>query len=130
MDYRLLVLAALLMVSALMFGCINQNNGVPDYLAAVDVKVFDGEKYLVDKTVTVGHGTNGLDIMEEATEIEYTMQAYGAFVTSIAGREAAQDEYWALYVNREYADKGISLYEAENGMEIEWKLENINEAFK
>ena len=47
------------------------------------------------------------------------------FVNKIEGAIPEENEYVAIYVNGEYAQEGISTLKAENGMEIEFRVEEI-----
>ncbi|MFH1587447.1 MAG: DUF4430 domain-containing protein [Candidatus Diapherotrites archaeon] len=80
---------------------------------------------LVNASVEVAQGSNGLDAMKKVTEVQYQDSAYGAFVQGIGGVESDDFYYWALYVNGSYADRAIDQYEMEEGMEILWKFEEI-----
>jgi hypothetical protein len=49
----------------------------------------------------------------------------GEYVTSINGREAAADEFWAFYVNSAQATEGAGTYKAKAGDKLEFRIEKI-----
>jgi len=77
--------------------------------------------------VETEQGTNLFEILKEKADIGYQEFELGAFIDEIGGVKPGVNEYWALYVNDEYAEKGISDYTAEDGMIIEWKIESFED---
>jgi len=71
-------------------------------------------------------GENAFEIMQKSLSVEFQNSTIGPFITSINGVKAGEGEYWALYVNGEYAQKGISLYTIDSDLNIEWKLEKAS----
>lgn len=71
-------------------------------------------------------GENAFELMQKTMAVEFQNTSIGPFITSINGKKAGSDEYWALYVNGEYAQKGINQYTIEGDTMIEWKLEKVS----
>ena len=121
------------MASVVILGCTNQSNTGEVVLAkeeTVTVKVLlekDGE--ITEKEVEMEKGSNGLDAVKKAFRIEATEYATGSFVNSINGITPEEGYFWGLYVNGEFAEKAIDLYEVKEGMEIKWKYTRFEEAF-
>ncbi len=94
------------------------------------LKYFDENgKTIVDESSEVQKGTNAFEAMKSKVEVDYDLYAIGAFVKGINGVFPPKGYYLALYVNGEYARKGISGYTVNNDMTVEWKTEKI-ESFK
>ncbi|MYA16275.1 MAG: DUF4430 domain-containing protein, partial [Gammaproteobacteria bacterium] len=54
-------------------------------------------------------GTKGIDFMDEVVDMEYRRYpGVGVFVTSLCGVEAPNGAFWALSIDGERAEKGIS----------------------
>ena len=77
-----------------------------------------------DITVEVNVGTNAFDAMLEAFGAENIVYkeyiGIGAFVTAINGVAIDAENYWALQVNAEHAQQGISAYTIEDDLEFKW----------
>ncbi len=79
--------------------------------------------------------TYGLDLEEGKNALEATKNVTGGQVTldksglvgSINGVKAdtSKKEYWAFYVNGEYAQVGPADYKVKQGDKIEWKIETF-----
>lgn len=68
-------------------------------------------------------GRTALELLLQA-DPSATLEGEGenAFVTGIGGREAGENEFWALYVDGEPAQVGAGSLVTEDGQEITWKL--------
>lgn len=86
--------------------------------------IADGEN-VVEKTLEVAKGTSALDALKQATEVGEKEFEFGAFVTSIAGIDAGQSNYWAFYVDGQYAEKGLDQYFLEKDSSVRLVLEKI-----
>ena len=78
----------------------------------VTVKIDGGSAMTFTYTVHTD-GKYLIDVMNEMKESEmFTFETqdsqYGAYVTSINGKEADSSHYWAIYVNDDYGQYGIS----------------------
>jgi hypothetical protein len=91
------------------------------------LKLFNEEGQLIlDESLEVEPGTNAFEAMQKIAEVEYEdYGSMGAFVKGINGIRPGQGNYLALYVNGEYANKGISSHSIEDDTLIEWKIEKI-----
>ncbi|WP_278234638.1 DUF4430 domain-containing protein [Isoptericola sp. AK164] len=91
----------------------------------------DAEESSEDVTELTYPGQDGetaLDLLLEADpEAEVTGEGDMAYVTGIQGHAADEDEFWALSVDGEMAQVGAGSLETEDGQEIQWKLEEIEE---
>ncbi|MFH1255660.1 MAG: DUF4430 domain-containing protein [Candidatus Diapherotrites archaeon] len=115
-------------MALLMSGCTSSGNDATiGGTINVKIKIIDAEgKALVDKTIPMDKSADGFSALKAATTVTYQDTAYGPFITGIAGVDAGNDNYWALYVNGEYADKGVNQYKLEEDTTIEWKLEKVD----
>jgi len=117
----------LLTVSALLSGCLSQtNDGTQPVSVSVSV-VADGQ-VLAQASGSFPAGTTALDALKPLIPLAYTDSPLGAFVTSVAGKPAPDDYYWALYVDDEYAKVGVSMLRLEKETRLEWRLEKIVDA--
>ena len=68
-------------------------------------------------------GKDALTVLKHQTSIE---QDSSGLVVSINKRKAdpAKKEFWAFYVNGEFAQVGPAEYMTKEGDQIEWKIEN------
>lgn len=123
------MLSLLLMAVAGISGCITQsNNDANAGTTAETAKLLftiasDGNT--MTKFAYVEKGTNAFGAMKGLFDVEYTEYAgMGVMVNSINGIAASADEfeYWALYVDGVYADRGIDGYEIENDTHIKFEL--------
>jgi len=116
----------LILASILVLGCTSQNQTNNT-----------GEKFKVnfeitanDKTSKVSvfaeQGSNAFEVMKANLKADYKDSAMGPFITGINNIKADSEHYWALYVDGNYAQKGISQYSIEKEVTIAWKLEKID----
>ena len=112
-------------------GCTSPSDSgtVSGETVSAHIKAIDAEgNDLVDRTVEVGKGTNALEAMEKAALVRYDVYVgMGAFVTAINNISAGSGEYWALYVDGNYADRAIDAYVLNADTNILWKMEKLSE---
>ena len=80
---------------------------------------------LLEKSFAVEKGTNAFDALKENVEVDFEMSSFGAFIKGLGGVETPEGYYLAMYVNGEYAEKGISDYTVDEDLQIEWTQESI-----
>ena len=127
----ILLLALLVLVS---LGCTQttpaQTSEAPSEMqVALTINVFDGSgENIFTKNQNVLEGTNAFEAMKTimGDDLEFEMYSFGPFVKKIVGVEPSTTSYWALYVNGEFASKGISDYVIDADTLIEWKLDEID----
>lgn len=78
-----------------------------------------------DRDLLLPEGGNAMDAFKQVFQVGTKQYAFGEMVESINGVKADSGHYWALYVNDEYATKGLPDYKAQDGMKIAWKYEKI-----
>jgi len=115
-----------ILLSLLLAGCTETVPREETVLLTISAEA-NGETIL-EKQVEVLKGSNALDAMQANSELETQEFDFGVMISGIGGVSAGENEYWALYVNGAYAEKGIADYSIEENMEIAWKLESF-EAF-
>lgn len=84
----------------------------------------DGNE-IASESLVVEKGLPALEAMRKSARIESKSFVAGEFVESINNVQAGPGQYWALYVNQQYADKGIGLYGVDSNQTMEWRLEKI-----
>ena len=73
-------------------------------------------------------GTKGIDFMNEVVDMESRRYpGVGVFVTNLCGVEAPKGAFWALSVNGERANKGISDITITEPIRIRWDLAELEE---
>lgn len=118
---------ALFLLSALAAGCV-QNSPRQSALenAAVSLKYFGSDgNGLFEKTFEVQKGTNALEAMQQNVQTEVQTFSFGVMMQSINGVAPQEGYYLALYMNGQYAEKGIQEYQINEDTSIEWKTEKI-----
>jgi len=102
--------------------------GVPGETAVVSFSyVGEDGQIILEEEFEVSKGTNAFEAMRHEMNVDYTQYAFGSMVNSIEGVSAPEGYYLALYVNGEYAMKGISDYIIDEDISIEWKAEKIED---
>lgn len=96
----------------------------PD-LVSVDIIVDFGEGYKKEWTnVKVPKDSTVFEAMRASGMIfDYSIQALGAFITSIEGLAESRStgRYWQLWIDGGYAQLGVSNLKVTDGMKIEWR---------
>ena len=131
MKKPLLILLAIFLLA----GCTQQvqeqapQTGSEEAVSTVKVSfvVNDGEQNILEKTVEAEKGAIALGALRKATEVAGKQYEFGFFVESIAGVEAGQGHYWAIYVDGTYAEKGIDQIALDKDTQIKLVLEEIRE---
>jgi hypothetical protein len=90
---------------------------------AVIIKATANSTTVLDKAISVEKGTNGLEAMKQADpKLGYKESpGLGGMVESINGTAAGAHRFWALYVNGQISDVGISSITITENTLIEWK---------
>lgn len=73
-------------------------------------------------------GQTALDLLKANAEVQTKEYDYGSFIESIDGVSSDATQYWAFYVNREYAKEGTDKTILKKGDAATFRLEAI-EAF-
>jgi hypothetical protein len=125
------------MVSALLLGCTSaitkgpNENVLTEFKGKekviVTINAFDSNGTpIFEGLFQVEKGKNALELMKEKMEVETKEFSFGEFVESINGVKPVEGkEYWALYVNGDYSNVGISMIELFEDTNIEWRIEKI-----
>jgi len=95
----------------------------------VTFQVHDIEANLVfEKEINSVKGANAFEVLQTNNiPMETDDFGFGVFVTSIAGVTPEENQYLGLNVNGEYSQVGISDIKLENGMIIDFSVEEIDE---
>lgn len=124
---RFRTLLFIFLVFALLPGCIQQQaTGPTAEKVTASFKAVDSEGAIIlDKSVEAEKGANAFEEMKKIADLDYTMYSIGPFIEEIEGVAPTGAEYWALYVNGEYAGKGIADYTLDEDTVIEWRIESL-----
>ena len=95
----------------------------------ITVKVVDGANVLVEQPIELPNDSSvsALDVTVLVAGAEVQQYEFGVFVSSVAGKAADTEHYWALYINGEYASKGADQYPITEVNSIEWRYEAVEE---
>lgn len=126
-------LVFLLSLALILFsGCLVQPEQPSSDLKAlkeqvtITFRVLDSNGYVIEeKGVNVLKGSNAFDALNESFAVDSQDFVFGKMVKGINKKYPKENEYWALYVNGFYAEKGISDYTLKEDTLIEWKPEKI-----
>lgn len=109
-------------------------NDTKESLTQQDVKTlkisvvlnFGKDKSANTHSLNLEEGKNALEATKNVTGGEVTLDKSG-LVDSINGVkvDSSKKEYWAFYVNGEYAKVGPADYKVKQGDTIEWKIETF-----
>lgn len=92
---------------------------------SVSFEVTANDRTLVDKALELKPPVNAFEALKQATKVEYEQYPFGVFITSVAGLKAGTGQYWAIYVNDLYAEKGIDQFELTKDTKMKLVLEEI-----
>lgn len=127
---KILFLSAAIFLLIFTLGCIQtaQEPGQGQETVTLALKYFDKDNsLLLNKTLKIEKGTNAFEAMKKITAVESETFSFGVMVKSIAGIAPPEGYYLALYVDSNYAQKGISDYILEKDTLLEWKTEKIQD---
>lgn len=83
----------------------------------------------VEGVITVSYGgvenITALATLRELCDVKTQSSDYGDFVTTIDGKDAGTENFWAFYVNDVMAEVGAGSYIAKDGDKIKWELTKI-----
>ena len=68
------------------------------------------------------------ELIKQQAKIEYDQYDAGVFITSVNGKEADKDHYWAFYVNGDYATQAADKTDLDPGDTIKLVFEEIDKA--
>jgi Domain of unknown function (DUF4430) len=84
-----------------------------------------GSGFTLEAKQDVPTGTNAFEAICHIVVVDHKrVPGIGRFVTGLCGIEATRSQFWALYVNGDLSDKGISSIQLDADTEIEWKLQS------
>lgn len=75
--------------------------------------------------VATSSGQNALELVESQVELSLKKYDFGVMIEGVNGLMADNKNYWAVYLNDEYAQTGITQIELEKDERIELKYEEI-----
>jgi hypothetical protein len=129
-NKKFILVLAVLALFGVIFGCVSSQPSVlnSNNLVSVSISVFDDSNVLIFSEMRdFNVGTNAFDAMKALVgeNMKYQKYDFGVMVSSIYGVDAPSTHYWALYVDNNYAAKGIADYVVDSPVKFEWRLEKI-----
>lgn len=124
-KYLLLVIGLIALV--LVSGCttqISETELQEPILVEVTVMLADGTE-LVNEDVMVEEGETAYDALTKLVTVEAEEYSIGKFITTIEGVNPEADEYWAFYIDGEYAQVGPDGFAIEDEVELLFKIEKL-----
>lgn len=95
----------------------------------VHVKVMKAdETELVNETISVARGETAYNALTKVATVESEQYAIGKFITAIAGVKPSSDEYWAFYIDGNYAQVGADGFIIEEETELLFIIEGLSES--
>lgn len=126
-------LVALVLLGGLLAGCSSDDDatsspsaaGTPTATSSAAPSATDDATAAPTFAYEGEEGRTVLDLLlEKDPSAEVSGEGENAYVVGIEGRTAdAEKEFWALYVNGEFAQVGAGSLVTRTGDEVEWKLE-------
>lgn len=125
MDKRPAVIFSAFVFLLLLSGCTQKTDSPAGAgeTARVTFTVTGYQGKIAEKLVDAEKGANAFEVMKKNMNVEYAMYSLGPLITEIEGAKPEGSDYWALYVDGNYAEKGIADYSLDKDMKIEWKIE-------
>jgi len=115
-------------VGLVLTGCDNIQNPEQVREPATEVTLSEApEEMQTFEFVADADDTDVLSATLKRTEVEYKQYDFGAMVESISGQKANQSNYWALYLNEEYAMTGADQTLLNPGDRVQWVFEEIKQ---
>lgn len=71
-------------------------------------------------------GQTAIDLLRANADVSTKDYDFGTFIEEINGVPAEDGQYWAFYVNREYAQQGVDTTILKTGDAITFRLESID----
>lgn len=113
------LIGLVLLVGAMVYAWSTNRPAVKEGSKAIVVQVVDDQ----GKTTTYHHKTDAFFLMQALDEIEGLIiegedSTYGMFIKSVGGLRAVYEldnAYWSVYVNGEYATKGVDTQPVNDG---------------
>ncbi|MDO8627581.1 MAG: DUF4430 domain-containing protein, partial [Candidatus Diapherotrites archaeon] len=100
----------------------SNSNSVPAIGAeTVTVKVIVLDELgqeLLNTSVSLEKGKNGLDASLKATQVDYQTSQYGAFVKALVGYSLPADYFWGLYVDGKFSEIGVDSVKINSDTEL------------
>ncbi|WP_402464806.1 DUF4430 domain-containing protein [Isoptericola aurantiacus] len=135
---RLLSAAAVGVLSiGLLAGCSGDDDVAPESASSASAEASPGstdtDEHMAENVTEFSYvgqdGETALDLLlANDPDAEVSGEGEMAYVTGIKGRTAEDGkEFWALYVDDEMAQVGAGSLETEDGQQIRWTLEKIEE---
>lgn len=87
----------------------------------------DPEEIQTFEFVAEADDTDALSATLKRTEVEYKQYDFGTMVESISGQPANESNYWALYINDEYALTGADQTLLNPDDRVQWVFEEIKQ---
>lgn len=75
--------------------------------------------------IATNFGQNALELIENQAKLELKKYDFGVMIEGVNGLMADNKNYWAIYLNGEYAKTGIAQIELQKNDKIELKYEEI-----
>jgi hypothetical protein len=135
---KIAIVLMLLVTSVFLSGCSLLDRFLPAQPDQVDnnqIELLEQED-LTDihateyEFVATMSGQTALELIQANVEVEtQDFGDAGQFITSIGGLAGNEENYWAFYVNDEYAQVGASQTILEEGDKIKFTYEAIKDAF-
>lgn len=118
------------MALLLMSGCTNtsdSSNNTADaqqFPVKIIVMLADENK-LVEENITVNAKTSAYDALIKVATVESKQFGLGKFITTIEGVKPAANEYWAFYIDGNYAQVGADSFKIEKETELIFQIQSM-----
>lgn len=106
----------------------NNENVVNDNKKEITISVYNKENENIYKENVNTDKQYLIEVLEENEDLNVKTEdsQYGKYITSIKGIEQGDNYYWSYYIDGQYAEKGVSSCEIEEGKTYDFKIESMN----
>ena len=106
----------------------NNKNAINDNKKEITISVYNKENENVYKENVNTDKQYLIEVLEENEDLNVKTEdsQYGKYITSIKGIEQGDNYYWSYYIDGQYAEKGVSSCEIEEGKTYDFKIESMN----
>jgi len=136
LNRKTILFCALLVILSVFLGCTTQQTASTASITPQDLVHFsvvlkdDYNSIVFSESSSIAKGSTAFEAMRSLADLNivYEQYAFGPFIKGLGNKVAISPDnnlYWSLYVDGNYADKGINDYKLNSDTNILWALEKI-----
>jgi hypothetical protein len=92
----------------------------------ISVQHADGTEFFSDRYEVAPREFTLWEVMQQhMDDIGYQKESFGIFITELRGVPSQPNEYWSLWIDDAYAEKGVTDILVDRDMRVLWKIESF-----